>query len=115
MAQAIAVLRPDQQVLPNHRKLSTTLLDNQYSSLKTAGTSHVAHCNACLVSDAWSNTTNDLIVNYIAVTAKQTVFLESVATGPTLHTAEYIVQDIIQVFNQFNTTFLGDVLQITQQ
>lgn len=50
----------------------------------------------CLVNDAWSNVRNEPTVNYMAVTACKSLFIESVSTveqGP----GEWIARDLDRV------------------
>jgi Protein of unknown function (DUF 659) len=53
-----------------------------------------------ITSDGWSNIKNEPIVNYIAVSASATLFLESVSTGETAHDANFIAEDIARVMTQ---------------
>jgi hypothetical protein len=57
-----------------------------------------------ITSDGWSNIKNEPIVNYVAVSASATLFLESVSTGETAHDAKFIAEDIARVMSQVSNT-----------
>lgn len=103
LKKAISILRPDQNLLPDRKKLATSLLDECYDDIKKRVHSHLANSNsmACLVSDAWSNIKNDPIVNYMATSPKVTMFLESVSTGQQGHNANWIATDITRVIRAY--------------
>jgi hypothetical protein len=55
-------------------------------------------------SDGWSNIKNEPIVNYMAVSASATLFLESVSTRETAHDATFIYEDIVLVMMLVSNT-----------
>jgi hypothetical protein len=68
----------------------------------------------CLATDGWTNVSSDPIINYIAVSPKKTLFLESVPTQEQSHTAEFIADDIERVFKAFpKTQFCGAITDNT--
>jgi Protein of unknown function (DUF 659) len=57
-----------------------------------------------ITSDGWSNIKNEPIVNYMAVSASATLFLESVSTREMAHDAKFISEDITRVMMQVSNT-----------
>jgi Protein of unknown function (DUF 659) len=51
----------------------------------------------CLTSDAWTNVSNDPIVNQMAVSSETSLLLDSVCTGEQGHTADWIAQDLKRI------------------
>jgi Protein of unknown function (DUF 659)/hAT family C-terminal dimerisation region len=112
--EAIRMLRPDDNLLPNRRELASTLLDKCHSGLLAKVDKRMSGATTCLTTDAWSNVSNDPIVNYMAVSPSCTLFLESVSTGQQGHDAEFIAKDIIRVIQgNDKTTFAGAVTDNT--
>jgi len=87
---------------PTRYQLAGSILEETYGSLK-------AHINTfitqqpdqmTLVSDGWSNTRGESIINYLLVTEKDAIFLKSVATGKDHHTGEYIADGLEEVIEE---------------
>lgn len=115
LAKAIRLLRPD-AVLPDRRKLAGPLLDKCYNKLKKKQDSYMNSPSTfvCLITDGWSNTKNEPIVNYMAASPEKTVFLESVATGIQGHTSQWIAEDIDRIISSYpDTNFAGVVTDNT--
>ena len=55
----------------------------------------------CLLLDAWTNISNDPIVNYMEVSSETSLFLESVCTGTQGQTADWIAQDLKRIMEKF--------------
>jgi len=111
---AIKTLRPDDNLLPNRRKLASTLLEACHEDLEAKVAKRMNGATACLVTDAWSNVKNDSVINYMAVSPECSLFLESVLTGQQGHDHKFIAEDIARVIrNHKFTTFAGAVTDNT--
>lgn len=116
LKEAIAVLRPDENLLPSRISLAGRLLDKTFNKVKSICESYLSDKTLyfCLATDGWTNVLNDAIINYIAVSPQKTIFLESVTTQEQGHTAEFIATDIERVFQAFpNTNFCGAIMDNT--
>ncbi|KAH6583658.1 hypothetical protein BASA61_007884 [Batrachochytrium salamandrivorans] len=78
---------------------SKAVVDNHIEEMKL---------NACLTSDAWSNTKNKPIVNYMLISDSSTFFLESVSTGEQSHNAKWTTQDMGRVIDSIVEKVCGD-------
>jgi hypothetical protein len=83
--------------LPTRRQLSGVILDKTYDDLKAQIESQMSGCTACLSSDGWSNVLREPVIAYMASVAGNAFFLESVSTGSTRHTAEWLAKDTVRV------------------
>ncbi|KAI2507919.1 transposase [Fragilaria crotonensis] len=115
LAKAIAVLRPDSNLLPDRKKLATELLNTCYTDIKKGVDARMCKTTVCITSDGWSNVKGDPIVNCMATSPDFTYFLESVSTaGQQGHSAVWIAGDIERVITLHpNTTFAGAVTDNT--
>ena len=114
LAKAIAVLRPDSNLLPDRKKLATVLLNSCYTDIKKRVDARMCKTTVCITSDGWSNVKGDPIVNYMATSPAFTYFLESVSTGQQGHSSVWIAADIERVIKQYpNTVFAGAVTDNT--
>jgi hypothetical protein len=70
-------------ILPNPKKLVGSLLNTIYEKMEKQIDDNLAASlsGICLTSDAWTNISNDPIVNYRAVSSETSMSLESVCTG----------------------------------
>jgi hypothetical protein len=53
LAQAIKVLRPDHNLLPNRKNLAQGLLEKCYRSLKAKVDARLEHTSLYLITDGW--------------------------------------------------------------
>jgi Protein of unknown function (DUF 659) len=104
---AIKALRPDDNLLPNRRQLSSSLLDSCHEGLQAKVDKRVNGATACLTTDAWSNVKNDSVINYMAVLPCCSLFLESVSTGQQGHDHKFIADDIARVFRRHKSTIFA--------
>lgn len=86
--------------IPSRYKLSTTILDAEYNSLKKDVDNVLERKEyLCLTSDGWSNINRTSIVNYM-ITIPQPFFYKSVPTHEERHTAESIAAGIKQTIEE---------------
>jgi Protein of unknown function (DUF 659) len=106
---AVGLLRPEKNLLPDRKKLSSSLLDSCYAEVKEKSIKLLSSSSSavCLVTDGWSNIRNDPIVNYMAVSPTVSLFLESVSTGQQAHTGEWIAADIERVMSKHTDSMLS--------
>ncbi len=65
------------------------------SSLKWISSCHVKATMSAFTSDAWSNVSNEPVINYMAVSPNNSLFLEAVNTDEQGHTAAWPSKDLI--------------------
>ena len=108
LQEAFRICRPDVKV-PNRKQLAGPLLDLTYGDMKKRIDSAMTDSQSvvCVTSDAWTNICSDPIVNYMAVSATFTLFIESVATGEQSHSANWIADDISRVLLAFPAVTCG--------
>jgi Protein of unknown function (DUF 659) len=94
LAAAIKVLHPNENLLPNHKKLGSSLLKKCYNSIPNKVNDCMKNAHMCLTTDGWSDIKNYPIVNYMTASPEVCFFLESVSTGQQSHNANWIAQDI---------------------
>lgn len=86
--------------IPSRHKLSTTILDAEYNSLKNDVDDVLEKKEyLCITSDGWSNIKKTSIINYM-VTIPQPIFYKSIPTHEERHTAENISAGIKQTINE---------------
>ena len=56
-----------------------------------------------LISDGWSNSRDESIINYLLVAQTKAIFLKSIATGKDHHTEEYIADGLIEVISEIGS------------
>lgn len=90
-------------------------MDETYNTLKTIcdkkRQSGVEHNT--LVSDSWTNVKGEPIINYCSVNPEESTYLESEHTGTDQHTAEFLADDIVRVFEQYPARWAGSVTDNT--
>ena len=82
------MLRPNENIIPNRKKLAGELLNKCYDRLKANVDIRMIGAHLCLVTDGWSNNRNDPIINYIATSPTVCLFLESISTEQQVHSAD---------------------------
>ena len=55
-----------------------------------------------LISDGWSNSCDESIINYLLVAQIEAIFLKSIATGENQHTGEYITDELIEIISEID-------------
>jgi hypothetical protein len=99
LRRALKKLRP-QHTLINRHQLGGEVLKYTYDTIKKLEAPFIANSYGCLISDGWTNTNGDSIINYmVSIPSKGEIFLESVNTQDHSHTSEYIANDISRVFD----------------
>ncbi len=107
LLNAFKICHPD-VVLPNRRKLGGALLNKAFESVQSKVLEYFSSPNMCvsIITDSWSNISNDSVVNYMAV-GQKTFFLEAVYTGQQSHNAEWIASDISRVIENLPCRVAG--------
>ena len=97
------VIRPA-YIAPSRYMLSNNLLDSEYNRVqeKAKETTDNSDC-LCIISDGWSNTLNESIINFLLTTPRP-VFLKSVDTQTNKHTRVYIGDLIKNVIKESGST-----------
>ena len=114
LESAVAVLRPDPNLLPNRKKLASMLLDKCYTDIKGWVDDRLEKAVVCITTDGCTNIKNDTVVNYMATSPEFSIFLESISTGKQVHDATWIAGDIQRVFISYpSTLFAGAVTDNT--
>jgi len=87
---------------PTRRQLSGSILNNTYTALKLDINNIIDKQpeQMTLVTDGWSNTRGESLINYLLVTPKDAIFLKSVATGKDHHTGRYIADGLSEVIEE---------------
>ena len=107
LESAVAVLRPDSNLLPNRKKLASVLIDKCYTDIKGWVGYCLSKAVVCITMDIWTNIKNDPMVNYMVTSPEFSIFLESISTGQQGHDATWISGDIQRVFSTYPSTLLA--------
>ncbi|KAH9276817.1 hypothetical protein BASA83_000328 [Batrachochytrium salamandrivorans] len=110
LKNVIKSLRPDDNLLPNKRQLSSTLLNECHQEVVAKVDKRMKGSTCCLTTDGWSNINDDPVVNYMAVSPEFSFFLKSVSTGQQGHDYKYIAEDIARVIQKYNPTEFAGVV-----
>ena len=101
--QFINMLRPAFKV-PGRWSISHGLLDQEYSTVEAAVTRTLdASKRISLISDGWSNPRNELIINYLAATEDDVLFIRSVNTTVDRHTGQYLADELQEVIEELGS------------
>ncbi|KAH9275053.1 hypothetical protein BASA83_002767 [Batrachochytrium salamandrivorans] len=115
LKNAIKLLRPNDNLLPNKKQLSSTLLNECHQEVVAKVDTRMKSSTCCLTTDGWSNINDDPVVNYMAVSPEFSFFFSSRcrrANRDTDH--KYIAEDIARVIRKYNPTeFAGAVTDNT--
>lgn len=88
--------------IPSRKTLSTTFLESCYNEMKQSITEKVTLSQYLhLQCDGWSNIRHEGIINFVLSTPEP-VFVESLPTEQSRHTAEYISSQIIRIMKEFD-------------
>ena len=85
LESAVAVLRPDPNLLPNRKRLESMLLDKCYTDIKGWVDDRLAKAVVYIAKDGWTNIKNNPVVNYMATEPEFSIFLESISAGQQGH------------------------------
>ncbi|KAH6578256.1 hypothetical protein BASA50_004697 [Batrachochytrium salamandrivorans] len=110
LLKAFQVVNPS-VTLPSRQKLAGSLLESCYKKVKIE-VDKILSCktqNLCITSDGWSNISNEAVVNYMAVSPNQTIFVESVNTAEQSHNADWIASDLQRVIDSVDCNVVGAV------
>ncbi|KAH6569979.1 hypothetical protein BASA60_008002 [Batrachochytrium salamandrivorans] len=77
LKNAIKLLRPNDNLLPNKRQLSSTLLNECHQEVVAKVDTRMKSSTCCLTTDGWSNINDDPVVNYMAVSPEFSFFFSS--------------------------------------
>ena len=81
LESAVAVLRPDPNLLLNRNKLASVLIDRCYTDIKGRFDDRLAKAVVYITTDGCTKIKNDPVVNYMATSPEFSIFLESISTG----------------------------------
>ncbi len=118
LLRAIQVARPGAK-LPSRKQLADDseggLLEECYQKVKCQVDKVLSSDGqyVCVTSDAWSNIANEPVVNYMAVSPTNSLFLESVNTEEQGHDAEWISKDLSRVIDNLGSNVVGAVTDNT--
>jgi len=56
-----------------------------------------------LISDGWSNSCDESIINYLLVAQTEAIFLKSIAIRKNCHTEKYITDELIEIISEIGT------------
>ena len=80
------------------------LLNQSYNKLqnniKTVIAEHLKKLT--LISDDWSNSHDESIINYLLVAWTEIIFLKLIATEKNQHTEEYITDELIKIISEID-------------
>jgi hypothetical protein len=101
--------------LPTRQRLGGELLDACYKEIKKEvdRSLQAAHRCCCITSDAWSNISNEPVVNYMAIMREKSLFVEAVNTGAQGHDAAWIAGDMARVIDALGCEVGGAVTDNT--
>lgn len=113
LLKAFQVGRPDAK-LPNRKDLGGKLLDETYSECG-GGVARSLNdkCAVALVTDAFTNVNGACVHNYMAMHPDTTLFLKTVNTGTSGHTAPYLRDDLLRVAAKLPCDWVGAVTDNT--
>ena len=117
LLQAIQLVRPGAK-LPTCKQLADDsaggLLDECYQKVKEVKKVLSTEGQfVCITSDAWSNVTNDPVVDYMAVSPTKSLFLEGVHTEEQGHDADWIATNLSRVIDSLGDNVVGAVTDNT--
>ena len=118
LLQAIQIARPSAK-LPTRKQLADDspggLLEECYAKVRSQVDKQLSSNNnyECITSDAWSNISNEPVVNYIAVSPISSLFLEAVNTGAQGHDANWLSKDLTRVIDSLHNNAVGAVTDNT--
>ena len=118
LLQAIQIARPGAK-LPTRKQLADDspggLLEECYAKVRSQVDKQLSSNNnyECITSDAWSNISNEPVVNYMAVSPISSLFLEAVNTGAQGHDANWLSKDLTRVIDSLHNNAVGAVTDNT--
>ena len=85
-------------------QLSHALFDQSYNKLqKNMKTVIAEHSKKLiLISDDWSNSHDESIINYLLVTWIEIIFLKSIITEKNCHIEKYITDELIEIISEID-------------
>lgn len=99
--------------IPNRQKLSTKLLDEEYSAIKNELDRMLQEtvCGLTLITDGWTNVRKDHLVNFcIKFPCGKTFFYKSINTSAIIQDARQVANQIIDVLREIgDAKFCGVV------
>ena len=118
LLRVIQVARPGAK-LPSRKQLADDseggLLEECYQKVKCQVDKVLSSDGqyVCVTSDAWPNIANEPVVNYMAVSPTNSLFLESVNTEEQGHDAEWISKDLSRIIDNLGSNVVGAVTDNT--
>lgn len=96
--------------MPGRAQMATKYLDAIYDETREHVDTLLTHKTVCLTTDGWTSVNGTSVINYMALTEKDTVFLESLETGEQGHTGEWIARDLIRVIRKYDNIEVAGVV-----
>ena len=118
LASAVQLARPGVK-LPTRKELADDspggLLQQFYEEVKHKVDKLLSNPNQFIgiTTDAWSNISNESVINYMAVCPTKSLFIESVYTGEQGHDAQWLSQDLSRVIDHLGDNVAGAVTDNT--
>ncbi|KAF4149993.1 hAT family C-terminal dimerization region [Phytophthora infestans] len=104
MKKVIRLLRPSYvEIMPSARSIAGKHLNSTYNKLLSRVREAIRSAKwFSIVSDGWSNDSNEHIVNYVVIVPGfKPFFLKSVSTGGVVQTSKKIAAGILEVIGEF--------------
>jgi hypothetical protein len=118
LLRAIQMARPGAR-LPSQKQLADDgcggLLTMCYQNVKEEVNKMLSVKNRyiSITSDAWSSILNEPIINYMAVSPNNSLFLEAVHTEEQSHDADWLTSDLICVMDNLGDNVVGAITDNT--
>ena len=97
------VLRPSFKT-PSRYLIGHTLLQKEYESLGDKVNKALEQSQRIsLITDGWSNPRNESIINYLAATEGNVLFIRSVNTTVDRHTGQYLADELCEVVDELGS------------
>lgn len=104
LKETLQVLRPDVK-LPSRHKMSSILLEAEYTRQMTEMKETLQNHMVCMTSDGWTNVNSSPILNYLVSFQGKSFFLEAVSTKTNRHSADFLFGEIGKRIDRYRDTF----------
>ncbi len=102
------------QIRPGIRAPTRSLISGRYleywnNECKSASTSYLAGPSHMITlgSDSWTDVNQCSIINFVALSHKKTILIDSLNTGDESHTAEVLFREHSKIIDQFPNNIIG--------
>lgn len=100
----IKMLCHNEGLLPNRKKLATTLHKSCHSELMIMVKERMQDETLCLVANGWTNIKNDAVLTYIAIPPMCILYLEALQQSQQSYDHEFISTYVLRVFETYMVT-----------